>query len=177
MNFGKKIKQMRIYHNLTQEELADRCELTKSYISQLENDKTSPSIETLENILEVLGSNFKDFFSDEDDTRVVFKKEDTYTKDEDNHQITWIVPTSQKLKMEPIIVSIEPGGKTYEDTPHEGEEFGFVLEGSIELVYGNKHETVKKGESYYFETSKPHYLRNKTKNKAKVLWVSCPPNF
>ena len=43
MYFGEKIKQMRTLLNLTQEELANRCELTKSYISQLENNKTSPS--------------------------------------------------------------------------------------------------------------------------------------
>ena len=64
MDFGEKIKQMRTLLNLTQEELANRCELTKSYISQLENNKTSPSLATLEVILEVLGTNFSDFFSE-----------------------------------------------------------------------------------------------------------------
>jgi len=105
------------------------------------------------------------------------KKEDWYQKDEGNHQITWIVPTSQKLEMEPIIVTIEPSGRTYEDMPHEGEEFGYVLEGQIEVVHGGRHETAHKGEAFYFETSKPHYLVNKSKKIAKVLWVSCPPNF
>ena len=177
VNFGKKIRSIRMFHNLTQEELANRCELTKSYISQLENDKTSPSLETLESILEVLGTNFKEFFSDADDSRIAFKEEDQYIKEEDGHTITWLVPTSQKLEMEPILVSIMPHSKTFEDRPHEGEEFGYVLEGSIEVVWGNKHETIKKGESFYIETTRPHYLKNNTKKVAKVLWVSCPPNF
>ena len=51
MNLGKKIRQMRNQKGLTQEELADRCELTKGYISQLENDLNSPSIATLTDIL------------------------------------------------------------------------------------------------------------------------------
>jgi len=178
MNFGTKIKRIRMYHGLTQEELADRCELTKSYISQLEHDKTSPSLETLESILEVLGTNFKEFFSEEEDSRIVFKEDDQYVKEELNHKITWLVPTSQKLEMEPILVEIEPNGKTFEDTPHAGEEFGYVLEGSVEVYHGGKLVTVKKGESFYFETDKVHYLINKSKSKiAKVLWVSCPPNF
>jgi len=177
MLFGQKIRRIRMYHNLTQEELANRCELTKSYISQLENDKTSPSLETLESILEVLGTNFKEFFNDEDDKRISFTQDDQYVKEEKNHTITWLVPTSQKLEMEPILVEIEPGGKTNEDRPHEGEEFGYVLDGTIELIYGSRKQIVKKGESFYYSTDKKHYLTNIGKRVAKVLWVSCPPNF
>ena len=61
---GIKIKRLRTLCQLTQEELADRCELTKGYISQLENDLTSPSISTLTDILNALGTNLKDFFDD-----------------------------------------------------------------------------------------------------------------
>ena len=53
-----------VQKGLTQEELADRCELTKGYISQLENDLTSPSIATLIDILSALGTNLKEFFQD-----------------------------------------------------------------------------------------------------------------
>ena len=52
MNLGNRIKERRTLLMLTQEELANRCELTKGYISQLENNKVSPSIETLEIILD-----------------------------------------------------------------------------------------------------------------------------
>ena len=62
MEIGIKIKEMRLKKQLTQEELADRCELTKGYISQIENDLTSPSIATLKDILQVLGSSLSDFF-------------------------------------------------------------------------------------------------------------------
>jgi transcriptional regulator with XRE-family HTH domain len=72
MDLGKKIKQMRTMLSLTQEELANRCELTKSYISQLENNKTSPSLATLTQILEVLGTNLADFFNEEHTPKIVF---------------------------------------------------------------------------------------------------------
>ena len=64
MNIGQKIKELRSLRGLTQEELANRCELTKGYISQLENDLTEPSISTLEDILLSLGSSFSEFFSE-----------------------------------------------------------------------------------------------------------------
>ena len=79
MDIGLKIKNLRLTKNLTQEELADRCELTKGYISQLENDLTSPSIETLKDLLNALGTNFAEFFQD-DETQVVFKKEEQIEK-------------------------------------------------------------------------------------------------
>ena len=56
MNIGEKLKELRTQRNLTQEELADRCELSKGFISQVERDLASPSIATLTDLLECLGS-------------------------------------------------------------------------------------------------------------------------
>ena len=72
MNIGTKLKNLRTLNGLTQGELADRCELTKGYISQLENDLTEPSISTLQDILKALGSSLKEFFSEEDEVQVVY---------------------------------------------------------------------------------------------------------
>lgn len=175
MDLGVKIKDLRQLRNLTQEELADRCELTKSYISQLENDKTSPSLETLSIILEVLGTNLSAFFREDKEKNIVFTKDDQYIGEYNKYKITWLVPNSQIQAMEPIIASLEEGSTTIEDMPHDGEEFGYVLEGEIKIVYGDVEKKVKKGESFYIKTDKPHYL--KATKKSRVIWVSCPPNF
>ena len=74
MQIGNKIKRMRIERGLTQEELANRCELSKGFISQVENDLTSPSIATLIDILEILGTNLKEFFSDDKDEKLIHMK-------------------------------------------------------------------------------------------------------
>ena len=65
MDIGHKIKQLRVQNGLTLEELASRSELTKGFLSQLERNLTSPSISTLEDILEALGSSLSDFFMEE----------------------------------------------------------------------------------------------------------------
>ena len=62
LQIGAKIKALRIKKGLTQEELGERTDLTKGFISQLERDLNSPSIETLFSMLEVLGTKPKDFF-------------------------------------------------------------------------------------------------------------------
>ena len=65
MELGEKIKELRNKQGLTQEELADRAELSKGFISQLERDMTSPSIATLEDLLQGLGTTLGEFFNEE----------------------------------------------------------------------------------------------------------------
>ena len=64
MDIGKRVKQLRVKNGLTLEDLASRTELTKGFLSQLERDLTSPSISTLEDIVEVLGISLADFFKE-----------------------------------------------------------------------------------------------------------------
>ena len=70
MDIGSKIKELRIANGLTQEELADRSELSKGFISQMENNLTSPSIATLIDVLQCLGTDLKHFFSDVEDKQI-----------------------------------------------------------------------------------------------------------
>ena len=177
MDIGAKIKQMRNQKGLTQEELADRCELTKGYISQLENNLNSPSIATLTDILSALGSNLSEFFNEEPEEKVVFSREEFIEKDSEGVLWNWLIPNAQKNMMEPVLVELSEGVSTSGDVPHEGEEFGYVLEGKITIVLGSKHHRCKKGEAFYYSANKPHMIINKGKTKAKFLWISTPPNF
>ena len=177
MEIGSKIKRLRQQLNLSQSELADRCELTKGYISQLENDLTSPSIATLIDILAALGTDLSHFFEKEDDARIVFSENDFIEKQDGGMTLKWIIPNAQKNEMEPILVELEEGASTADDFPHEGEEFGFVLEGRIAVTLGNRTDICKKGESFYYTADKPHSIKNCGKSTAKFIWVSTPPNF
>ncbi len=177
MNLGEKIKQMRNQKGLTQKELADRCELTKGYISQLENDLNSPSIATLTDILAALGSNLAEFFQEETEEKIVYTKNEFIEKNEGGVLWSWLIPNAQKNMMEPVMVELAEGVSTAGDIPHEGEEFGYVLEGKIAIVLGNKRRLCKKGEAFYYPAAKPHCIENKGKGKARFLWISTPPNF
>ena len=100
MEIGSKIKRLRVRLGLTQEELAARTELTKGFISQLERDITSPSIATLMDILEALGTNVSEFFSDrEADAVAVYTAEDMFIKEDEEAGVTirWLVTNAQTL--------------------------------------------------------------------------------
>lgn len=177
MQIGKQIKQMRIQNNLTLEELANRCELTKGFLSQVERDLTSPSISTLNDILEALGTSLATFFKEEKNEKIVFQEEDYFVNEQDLCTIHWIVPNAQKNDMEPIMVDLPAGGESMMIEPHEGEEFGYVLNGKINLVFEDKELLIKKGETFYLRGSKAHQIMNKTNKTARFLWVCTPPIF
>ena len=98
MEIGKKIRELRMWKGLTQEELADRSELSKGFISQIERNLTSPSIATLMDILQCLGTTTADFFTEAPDEQIVFGKADYFEKiDTDlKKEIKWIIPNAQK---------------------------------------------------------------------------------
>ena len=177
MEIGKKIKEMRIKNGLTQEELASRCELTKGFLSQLENDLTSPSIATLADIVEALGSDMSLFFKKEKSEQVVFTKEDYFIDEKENSSIHWIVPNAQKNEMEPILLTLESHGQSNEILPHEGEEFAYVLAGKVDLVFEEETHTLAKGETFYIKGNRHHILVNRYAQKAKIIWVCTPPIF
>lgn len=180
MKIGLKLRDLRQQKGLTQEELANRCELSKGFISQVERDLASPSIATLVDMLECLGTSLQTFFTDQDAEKIAFSPADMFVKpdDEEKHgKITWLIPTAQKNSMEPILLELDVGGETTLLPPHEGEEFGYVLTGRITLCIGKRSHVIKTGGSFCLHPFATHSLRNSGKTRAKVLWVSTPPSF
>ncbi len=177
MDIGSKLKSIRVLKGLTQEELADRAELSKGFISQVERNLTSPSIATLMDILQCLGTTTAEFFNETPEEQVIFGRDDYFEKydAELKNEIQWIIPNAQKNVMEPILLKLEAGGSTYPDNPHEGEEFGYILQGAVSIHLGTKTYRAKKGESFYFTADRKHYLSSKT--GAALLWISSPPSF
>ena len=177
MNIGQKIKRLRIQNGLTLEELASRTELTKGFLSQLERDLTSPSIATLNDITEALGISMAQFFIEEKEEKIVFDQDDFFVDNKEDSTVFWIVPNAQKNAMEPIELHLNPQASSFVISPHEGEEFGYVLSGKVVLVQGERKMTIKKGQTFYIRGSMEHYLLNESSVVAKVLWVCTPPIF
>lgn len=178
MKIGQRIKELRLKNSLTLEELASRTELSKGFLSQLENDLTSPSIATLADITEALGVNLELFFAKEKEEQIVFSTQNFFVDKQTDYTIHWIVPNAQKNEMEPILIEITPNGFSQVIEPHSGQEFGYVLKGRIQLEIDGVSHTLKKGDTFYLKGNKAHRLKNNHQtNYAQVLWVCTPPIF
>lgn len=179
MKIGEHLKRLRTLNGLTQEELAGRADLTKGYISQLENDSACPSIATLKDILDVFGVSMPEFFSEQVETAVVFGAEDRVrtSGEDDRIQVELLVPGAQSRELDPALVCLAPGAEMEIQDVHEGEEFGYVLLGKIRVRLDDKTYTVKKDECFLFASDRRHGVKNIGRGPARILWVVTPPTF
>ncbi len=179
MEIGDRLKRLRMINSLTQEELASRADLTKGYISQVENDATCPSIATLKDILDVFGVSMQEFFTVPAETEVVFGSEARVQSTDDHNpvKVELLVPGAQNRELDPALVTLRPGAEMDLQDVHDGEEFGYLLRGRIEVCLDDKVYTVNRDECFLFASDRRHKVRNVGKGIAQILWVVTPPTF
>lgn len=175
---GEKIRNLRKAAYLTQEELADRAGLTKGFISQIERGLTSISVDSLAQILEALDETLGKFFSEVDEPKIVFHTaERRQINKQGIHAFEFLIQGAQNRLMDPVICTLKPGESTFEDDPHDGEEFGLVLQGRISILWGDKEHRARKDDCFYYVCNRKHSIRNTGRSKATFLWISSPPYF
>jgi len=179
VKIGEKLKRLRQANSLTQEELANRAYLTKGFISQLERDQTSPSIATLKDILDVFGVSLADFFQGQTQDRVVYPHSARIVTSNSTPEcrVEVLIPDAQNRMMDPVLVTMGGGAAFPVQEPHEGEEFGIVLKGSVHLTLDNRTYRVKQHECFYFRSNLEHAVVNPGKQEVRILWVVTPPIF
>ena len=180
MEIGKKIREYRLQRSLNLKQLAERIECTASLISQIERGKADPSISTLKKIAKSLNVNIVDFFmsahNEEDVVTRVDERVDIELRRWDT-KIQSLIKSVDKRKMQPFYTVVKPGGGSHGMYTHDGEEFGIVLKGEMELLLDDKVHVVHENESFYFSSQIPHNWNNKSVRDAVVIWVITPPTF
>lgn len=178
MKIGERIRNLRLASNLTQEELADRADLTKGFISQLERDQTSISVDSLLQILTVLNVKVTDFFSESTPEKVVYSaKERTSLEETGAEHFELLIPGGTNREMEAAFVRLLPGQQTDPVKPYQGEAFGYVLQGNLTLRFGAEKHMARGGDSFYFSGEREHVLENTSRRPVEFLWVTTPPMF
>lgn len=174
MQFGNKLKELRLANKLSLEQLAQQVGLTRSFLSQIEKDKTSPSLASLIKILEVFNVKMADFFQEVDTTSsvVLRKEEKNFFYDERSRvKVASLSAGFRNPKMEPFYAEIKPG-RASELISSQGQTFCFILAGTLELILEEKAYVLKPGDSVYFDSSVPHRWKSVGKRKAVGLWVT-----
>lgn len=174
LQIGYKIKALRIKYNYTQEELATKCGLSKGFISLLERDLTSPSIATLIIILDSLGTNLKEFFSNKLSEKVIFSTKgiQPIKNEQLKNEIIKIFNDNEKRILRGELINIKSGGSTEDYPAHDGYEYGYVIKGKINVYYGNIEYKARKGDIVLFKAKEPFTIKNNENNLATVLWTS-----
>ena len=175
---GDKLQALRNAQGLTQEELADRAGLTKGFISQVERGLTSISIESFILLLNALDEDISDFFAETLEEDIVFSKKERVTASKNGvSKYEFLIPGAQNWSMDPVMIEFSPPDIGIEEGPHEGEEFGYVLEGCIIIELNDKSYKAKKGECFYFDSNVNHKIKSCGNKNSKILLIYSPISY
>lgn len=180
-DIGKKIRALRRQKDMTLEKLSARCGLSVSFLSQVERGISSLSIVSLYAICDSLDIPISEILTDNRMPSAIRSPSPTVTvtKEADRPQI--LIPNSpisyQYLsgafpdRVIEVLIGEFPPNYRHPLAPHEGEEFGYVLEGHLTLRIGEDEYPLDPGDSYHFLAMKPHGYETSSQEGAKVLWA------
>ncbi len=179
---GRKIASLRKEHGYSQRELADKASMTNSAISSIENGKVSPSVSSLQKIVNVFSMSLSDFFvsaqSEEQDIKVVVSADELVEMGTDSVSYKLVSNGDKNRKLGFLVEEYQPHSSTgHKEISHEGEEAGIVLQGEIELEYGGETYHIGEGEAYVIYTNVPHKFTNKSDQVCKIVSAHTPPTF
>ncbi|AJF05694.1 helix-turn-helix domain-containing protein [Geoalkalibacter subterraneus] len=167
LQIGLKVRRLRQHKRLTLQALSDATGLSKPLLSQIENNQVIPPLATLLRISKALKVDLHTFFEEEDGTdKCVLVRADQRRQMRRRHTPEQPIPPYiyhslayglRHKHMEPFLVEFEAGEWSEEmKVRHEGEEFLFLLEGELELHFGDQVLIMKPGDSVYHDSSEPH---------------------
>ena len=181
---GHKIKGLRESKNLSVEEIADRSGLTVEQINSIENDVNLPSLGPLIKIARALGVRLGTFMDDSDALGPILCRAEDREKDSsisfsngatDARKHMEYHPLAQQKAgrhMEPFVIDINPEeNPNFQLSDHEGEEFIYVMQGEVEIVYGKETYTLKEGDSIFYDSIVKHHVHGAPGKSAKILAV------
>lgn len=174
---GGKIKQARMRMKKTQQQIADECMISKSLLSKIENGQTGSAVATLSKICQSLDISLTWVLDERPETDLVLlKKENRQFSIEDEgmgYSFELLANRSTLSTIEPTIVHVTPkdSNKRYKPYTHQEDEFIYILEGSIHLLYDDEKYLLKKGDTAYFRGVNQHLFIPVDNQGAMVLTV------
>jgi transcriptional regulator with XRE-family HTH domain len=176
---GQRIKALRLSKGLDQRTLAERAGLRRSYISLIENGKKTAAVPTFRLIADGLGVGVGELFEDTENFRspkiaVTRNIEAQPAPQKTSVAYTFKTLCSEKRNkiMDVFIVRLDPKNKQRYDFAHRGEEFVYVLRGSLRLSYDGEIIILEEGDAVYFDASLPHRLELNGNKTAYVISVN-----
>lgn len=183
---GKRIKQLRDNQSISIPELAERSGVSEDLIRKIEEGDILPSLTPLIKISRTLGVRLGTLLDDriQDEPIIVRKgksqrvihfsgrEEETDTT---NLNFYSLGAGKSDRHMEPFIIDVELHRDDFKLSSHEGEEFIYVLDGEVEIIYGQETYRLSKGDSIYYDSVVPHHLHAAGKDNAKILAVIYTP--
>jgi transcriptional regulator with XRE-family HTH domain len=182
MRISAKLRHARRLRRLTLKEVADKADCSESLLSKIENGRASPSLKMLQRLASALGLTVGQLFAHDGHSGNVVMRAATRSRfatgpDGQGDEVEPLAPHAAGDLLECHLYHFASGSSSGGNFQHQGEEFGYVLDGELELIVSGRKHIAKAGDSFCFRSEKPHSWSNKGRKTARVLWINTPPTF
>lgn len=181
IQFGSNLRSIRKKKQISLQEIASNVGISKSFLSQIENGKAWPSIATLKEITGYLDISISSLLEEEQQGDIELVSRDKRKKIKYSHGVTMELLTNPQpyKQIQPMHFILEPGASSGEkEYRHFGQEFVYLLKGSLQVNLSDSSHLLHEGDSIYFESTTPHSFLNPSSDvSAEILWIDTPPTF
>ncbi|WP_026074214.1 cupin domain-containing protein [Brevibacillus massiliensis] len=180
MDIGAKLKEIRQGQRMTLSELAKKTGLSTGYLSNVERNINSPTIESLRKIVDALSISFVDLLHDEKEEGVVVRKDERVAmiRAKDDSILYELLSPSRNKALEAMLLTLKPGAASGKKShAHSGEEIGYIITGRLLYTVGQTTYTLEAGDAIYYDASLPHHYKNIGDTDCVSIWVVTPPSF
>ncbi len=176
---GGRIRSLRKLRGLTLESLASRVGVTRSFLSQVENNLANPSLQTLRSIALALEIPVFALFDDQLNDRKVVRKSERKRIRAAHHRVEYeLLSPDLRRSLEVIMMELEPGQvSSAVPMAHHGDECATVLSGCARVQVGEEFFDLEEGDTIYFQSDIPHRVLNPGKTKMRMISAITPPTF
>ncbi len=173
-NIGRRIRQLRKRYNIRLSDISSKTGISLSSLSLIENGKLIPTLKNLDEIATFFGVHISYFFEDDKngDIYLLFKKDDYIELESKNFKskLKFLLPKINRC-IHPVLLEIEPGGRSGPPTKHKGWDFAYIIQGRGRVYIGENMVEVEEGDSLLIDSNYLHYGENIGDTRLISIWI------
>lgn len=181
---GVRVRHTRLARELTLKMLAEKVGCSESLLSKIENGRANPSLKMIQKMAYSLDVTVGELLAPWDNSGSYIVREGTrplipigQARGRKDLLLERLIPNVRGHLLQGSIHHVPPGAENEKLLQHQGEKFGYVLEGAIELTVAGQTHIVRQGDCFCFPSDQAHSYRNATERPAKILYLNTPPTF
>ena len=180
VNVGERVRGVREKRGLTLQDISQRTDIEVSLLEEIESGAVAPPLGTVIKLAKALEMKMGYFISGEESRpytivrrgdRKVISRYDSKKEKHYGYEFESLAPHKKDRHMEPFMVTLEPTSTEEERSTHDGQEFIYVLEGNMKVLYGEETYILEPGDAVYYDSTVPHLVKCHGDKKTKILAV------
>ncbi len=175
-DIGAKLRELRQGRKLSMRQVSEGTGFSVSFLSRLENGKSSITIKNLIKLTNFFGVTLAEVFSGETTRKIAFRREDRRRVDSPESVTLELLVGEANVEMEPLLGTFQANARYRDPIEHGGEEFAMVLKGEFRFELGGTAHHLREGDCVYFQGAQSHGWENLSGDEGSLLMVITPPS-